>query len=409
MLLQVVGGFAFLLGLTLLHRGTMSQLLRTPQVFAAALALGVFTTALVGVAAVVASPSPWRRRISLPSLRAAPVDVLLVLVAAFGIGGLSSGIAHRLGLDAHSTLRAFEAASAAASPAGLAVFILLGALAGLAEELLFRGYAQTRLASRWGPWVAITLAALFFGGLHFDLVQGAFAFLVGLLLGWVAVQRRSIATGIYAHAANNAVSFSLMWLLAGTGDGPLYSTWIDLVLSVSLVGGSLFLLRRRMVQSPVQEPVSLPAEAESAPRPARRRVFIWVGFGCLLLIAIPSLLLAGFVAIRLLSPERSALRAQGSAFGAQHVDRACLDAAILGGHGIPRDASDDLRRVFLNACLRKAQRTASFCEGVPAFTAFTKHRAWTREACKLRPAGSRRTCVAVSAALLGYCSYHPAR
>ena len=156
-----------------------------------------------------------------------------------------------------------------------------------------------------------------------------------------------------------------------------------------------------MVQSPVQEPVSLPAEAESAPQPARRRVFIWVGSGCLLLIAIPSLLLAGFVAIRLLSPERSALRAQGSAFGAHHVDRACLDAAILGGHGIPQDASDDLRRVFLNACLRKAQRSASFCEGVPAFTAFTKHRAWTREACKLRPAGSRRTCVAVSAALLG--------
>ena len=132
--------------------------------FAAALALGVFTTALVGVAAVVASPAPWRRRISLPSLRAAPVNVLLVLLAAFGIGGLSNEIAHRLG--------AFEAASAAASPAGLAVFILLGALAKARGGAPLPRPCPDPARLQWGPWVAITLAALFFGGLHFDLVQG---------------------------------------------------------------------------------------------------------------------------------------------------------------------------------------------------------------------------------------------
>lgn len=424
LLLQVIGGVVLVVGLMVVERGSVSQLMRRPPVFAAALAIGVSINALVGIAAVMVSPNPWRRRVSLPSLRASPVDVLLILVAALGIAGVCTGIAHRLGIDAHSTLRSFDAATAAASPGYLALFILIGSLAAVAEELLFRGYAQSRLSARWGPWTGIAIAALFFGGVHFDLVQGTFAFGVGLLLGWVAVERRSIATGIYAHAANNAVSFSLSWLLAGTGDMPLYATWVDVLLGAGLCGSCVFLLRRRLAQSPKQDEARLPDEvpisassrlgvdedatgATAPPQRGPRRVFIALGFGCLTLVAIPAVLLAGFLAIRVWSPERRAMRARASTFGAQHFDRDCLDTAISGGAGIPRDASDDLRRVFLAACLQKAQPSRSFCQGVPALSAFKKLRPWTQAACKDRPAHSRRTCGAVMSILLSHCSHHP--
>jgi membrane protease YdiL (CAAX protease family) len=425
LLLQLIGGIVFLVGLTLVHRGTASQWMRTPPVFTAALAVAVSITALVGIAAVVVSPAPWRLRISLPSLRASPTDVVLVLVAAIGISGVSNGLAHRLGIDAHSTLRVFEEATSAASLGYLAVFIILGSIAAIAEELLFRGYAQTRLASRWGPWAGITVAALFFGGLHFDLVQGTFAFFLGILLGWIAVERRSIATGIYAHAANNAVSFTLSWLLAGSGNEPVYSTWVDLLLSAGLFGGSLFLLRRRLARAPVQDEALLPAaapvpppapgadggatDAPRPPPPRRRRVFAVIGSGCLLLVAIPAILLGALLFVGLSSPERRTMRERGSTFGAQHLGRECLDTAISGGSGVPRDASIELRRVFLRACLQKAHPSASFCQGVPAVTAYGAIRTWTYDRCKARAASSSQTCEAVIGALIIYCGLHQAR
>lgn len=416
-LLQLIGGFAVALTLMFVRQGAVLKLMRTPPVFAASLALAVSVTALVGIAAVVASPTPWRRRVSLPSLRASPVDVLLVLFVALGLTGAEGTIAHWLGLGAHSTLRVFEAATAAARPGQLALFILLGSIAGIAEEFLFRGYAQTRLVSRWGTWAGILIAALFFGGMHFDWVQGSMAFGVGVLFGWVAIKRQSIATGIYAHAANNVVAFSLYWLLAGTGNATLYSPGVDLLLSAGLFGGALFLLRRRLNQPPEVPPLapSTPdvegsaATAKAEPsRPGRRRVFIVVGSGCLLLITIPAILLGGFLAIRLWSPKGRAMRARGSAFGAQHLERECLDTAITGGSGIPRDASEDLRRIFLRACLQKAHPSASFCEGVPAFSAFGKIRSWTRDACRGRPESSRRTCEPVMSAVIGYCNHKKA-
>ena len=46
---------------------------------------------------------------------------------------------------------------------------------GFGEELLFRGYIQTRLRQRWPRLVALAVTACLFGFIHFDLVQGAFA------------------------------------------------------------------------------------------------------------------------------------------------------------------------------------------------------------------------------------------
>lgn len=76
---------------------------------------------------------------------------------------------------------------------------------GIAEELLFRGYVQTRFLQRWHPAAAISLAALLFAMAHMDLGHAAFVFPLGLWLGWVAWLTRSVFPAMFCHALTNAV------------------------------------------------------------------------------------------------------------------------------------------------------------------------------------------------------------
>ncbi|KHN57868.1 CAAX protease [Dickeya fangzhongdai] len=68
----------------------------------------------------------------------------------------------------------------------------------LAEEALFRGYLQQRLAGVVSPWLALIVSALLFGVMHFagGVLQVAFAALAGLLYGlaWMWSGRLWVAT-----------------------------------------------------------------------------------------------------------------------------------------------------------------------------------------------------------------------
>ena len=64
-------------------------------------------------------------------------------------------------------------------------YLCIGVLPGFAEELLFRGYVQTRLSQRWGRWWGVGIAAALFGIMHIDPVHGTFAGIFGLYLGYL--------------------------------------------------------------------------------------------------------------------------------------------------------------------------------------------------------------------------------
>jgi membrane protease YdiL (CAAX protease family) len=94
--------------------------------------------------------------------------------------------------------------------------VLLGAVlalgAGTAEEIFFRGFLQQRLSRRFGAWIGVTVAAVCFGVMHWDPVQGPAAALLGLYLGWMAQRAGSIVPPMIAHAVNNAVAvFGARW------------------------------------------------------------------------------------------------------------------------------------------------------------------------------------------------------
>ncbi len=159
------------------------------------------------------------------SLRASRATPLGLAASALGVTGLSlacGAMADLLGVGQGPVMRAIGDAigGASSTPGGLVLALLsLAVVPGLAEETFFRGLVQTRLTAAWGRWPAILVAAACFGALHLDPVQGALAFLVGVMLGWVTSRFESLRPAALAHAVNNAL-FVVLAHLGYTGAPP---------------------------------------------------------------------------------------------------------------------------------------------------------------------------------------------
>ena len=88
-------------------------------------------------------------------------------------------------------------------------YLVIGMLAPLVEELVFRG-AVLRSLLLWkskSHWLCIAISALFFAAAHLNRAQMPHAFLVGLLLGWLYYRTHSIAPGVVYHWVNNSIAY----------------------------------------------------------------------------------------------------------------------------------------------------------------------------------------------------------
>jgi len=108
----------------------------------------------------------------------------------------------------------------------LAELALISALAGIGEELFFRGLLQAGLAqwidAGWGVWVALAVSSLLFGLLH--PLNGAYVLLatvMGVLLGGLLVVSDNLLVPIITHGLYDFLA--LVWLVriqGARGDGP---------------------------------------------------------------------------------------------------------------------------------------------------------------------------------------------
>ena len=89
-------------------------------------------------------------------------------------------------------------------------YMIVGLLAPLSEELVFRG-AVLRALLRWkrNPWLGISISSLLFAFVHINPAQMPHAFLIGLLLGWMYYRTDSIVPGVVYHWVNNTVAYVL--------------------------------------------------------------------------------------------------------------------------------------------------------------------------------------------------------
>jgi membrane protease YdiL (CAAX protease family) len=91
---------------------------------------------------------------------------------------------------------------------------LISLVAGVAEELLFRGLAQTALARWLGVWGGVVAASVLFGLLHLlTLTYAVLVTLVGIYLGWLFVATDNLLVVVVAHALYDFLA--LLYLVRG--------------------------------------------------------------------------------------------------------------------------------------------------------------------------------------------------
>jgi membrane protease YdiL (CAAX protease family) len=109
--------------------------------------------------------------------------------------------------------------------------IVIGLLAGICEELLFRGPIQAALTRRLPIGMALLFGAILFAAAHVDLSGLPIRALLGLALGWIVWRTGSIFPAMLMHASYDA--FSVGWEareLAINSQAEVFSTGL-------LVGG----------------------------------------------------------------------------------------------------------------------------------------------------------------------------
>lgn len=83
--------------------------------------------------------------------------------------------------------------------------------APLVEELLFRGAVMGHLTrAGYSPTEVIVWSAVIFGVFHLNPAQIPFAFLLGLLFGWLYYRTGSLVPGMLCHFINNSLGVLTM-------------------------------------------------------------------------------------------------------------------------------------------------------------------------------------------------------
>lgn len=132
-------------------------------------------------------------------------------------------------------------------------YFVVGLLAPLAEEMVFRG-AILRSLLRWksNPWVGIVISAILFAVIHMNPAQMPHAFLIGLLLGWMYWRTDSIVPGVVYHWVNNTVAY-ILYNIYPNPDltlldlfGSEQKVWMALGFSLLIFLPSLFQLNQRL-------------------------------------------------------------------------------------------------------------------------------------------------------------------
>jgi membrane protease YdiL (CAAX protease family) len=168
---------------------------------------GYFLAAAVGLVILLGwkKPSFWKNEIWAKG-RAMKFSDFLSLLCIF----LSGQLVYQMIMVIAETILNLFGLSAMAGMAAVAMdssdfgmFLYGGILAPVTEEILFRGLVQRTLMP-YGKRFAILCSAFTFGIFHGNLFQAPYAFLVGLVLGYVACEY-SIAWAMVLHMVNNLV------------------------------------------------------------------------------------------------------------------------------------------------------------------------------------------------------------
>ncbi|MDB4634786.1 CPBP family intramembrane metalloprotease [Rubripirellula sp.] len=183
------------------------------------------------------SPQPMRQRLALVKGNW-PIWAWITAALATPLVGLISGIIIGLFLDESAALKEMSDIFRQQSQSGFtAQLILMVALTpALCEELLFRGYVQSRLTRVFPPVLGVFFSSIVFAAFHMDPVHVIAVVPLGLFLGWLTWQSGSLFPAILAHFVNNLISV-LATIIAPTTSTDTFSLpALEFTLGILLLG-----------------------------------------------------------------------------------------------------------------------------------------------------------------------------
>jgi len=183
------------------------------------------------------SPQPMSRRLALVRGNW-PVWAWLAAALATPLIGLVSGLVISFFIEESDALRQMSEIFRHQGETGFTTqLILMVALTpALCEELLFRGYVQSRLTRAFPPVMGILFSSLAFAAFHMDPVHVIAVVPLGLFLGWLTWQSGSLFPAMLAHFGNNLVSVLGTILAPNPDSSTLSLPALEFTLAILLLG-----------------------------------------------------------------------------------------------------------------------------------------------------------------------------
>jgi membrane protease YdiL (CAAX protease family) len=125
-------------------------------------------------------------------------------------------------------------------------------LAGLCEEMLFRGIFQGTLESHWKARDAVVISAIVFSAIHLSIWMVLQIIALGLVLGYMAHKSGSILPGVIVHASNNF--FSIIMINLGAEKIKWYTSGL-IVNPIVLLGALIMVFLGLKVFKEIKNPI----------------------------------------------------------------------------------------------------------------------------------------------------------
>lgn len=157
------------------------------------------------------------------------------------------------------SLFSVESSGLTFEPNGITISVLLlvtAAVPAFCEEFVYRGVMMSELRE-WGAVRSIVLTSLIFGLLHLSGWNILFAFLGGLLLGWLRHVTGVLIFPILVHFLQNAASVINNAAVIAYGENAVYPVFIS-VTAVSAVTAVISLLILIRIRRTIQPSLSIP-------------------------------------------------------------------------------------------------------------------------------------------------------
>lgn len=124
--------------------------------------------------------------------------------------------------------------------------LVIGIIAPLIEEIIFRGYMVNRLLGWYSPKQAILISSVIFGMFHVNPLWMLYAVVMGYFLAAVAVKKDNILYSICLHLGFNLPSLITVTVeMAGIGNSFFFQNRFLILVYGLIAGCTAYLLYRR--------------------------------------------------------------------------------------------------------------------------------------------------------------------